>query len=145
MEREPLPLLSGVRAEGLLELLTEARARGVRLGVFSDYPAAGKLEALGVERFFEIIVSATDPEVQRLKPHPKGLLVTLDRLQVAAHEALYVGDRADVDVTAAAAAGVDAVLVGDSRRRARREARTTFHDLRKRLWPCQAAPAGLIS
>jgi HAD superfamily hydrolase (TIGR01509 family) len=134
MQREPLELLAGLRFQGLLELLHAARSRHVRLGVFSDYPADDKLRALGIADLFDVVVAATDADVQRLKPHPKGLFVTLARLGVAPAEAIYIGDRADIDRPAASAAGVAAVLVGGSWRD-RGGDRTTFDALRRRLWP----------
>jgi putative hydrolase of the HAD superfamily len=111
MEREPLSLLSACVMEDLHETLTQARRRGLRLGVFSDYPAVEKLRALGVLDLFDSIVSAQDPEVQRFKPHPRGIEVTLKRLCVAKEQAVYVGDRADVDVEAAGRAGMRCVIV----------------------------------
>jgi phosphoglycolate phosphatase-like HAD superfamily hydrolase len=56
-------------------------------------------------------VTAQDPEVQRFKPHPRGLEVTLGRLGVSKREAIYIGDRADVDGEAAGRAGVRCVIV----------------------------------
>lgn len=112
MEREPLDLLErGVRP-GLREFLARAAGRGIRLGALSDYPVRRKLEALGIADAFGAIVSAQDPEVNRLKPHPRGLQLVLERLGVEAGDAVYVGDRADVDVGVARAAGAACVLVG---------------------------------
>ncbi|MBI4875352.1 MAG: HAD family hydrolase [Acidobacteria bacterium] len=111
----PLPLLKRCIRPGLTELLEFARGRGIRLGVFSDYPAEAKLKALDVREFFEAVTSAEDPEVQAYKPDPKGLLATLARLGVVPERALYVGDRAEVDAEAAARAGMRFLLLRGSR------------------------------
>ncbi len=111
-EREPLPLLKKHLRPGLAEFLSQARRRGIRLAVLSDYPAAGKLEAMGVARFFDTVVCAQDTEVQKFKPHPAGLHFILRCMGVGAGEALYVGDRVEVDVEAARRAGVRSVLIG---------------------------------
>ncbi len=115
MEQEPLDLLAGHLRGGGLELLCAAREKGLRLGVFSDYPARPKLAAMGIEKFFHAVVSAQDPAVQKFKPDPRGLLVTLHRLGVGQHEALYICDRLGVDDAAAARAGMRCIIVGGQR------------------------------
>jgi phosphoglycolate phosphatase-like HAD superfamily hydrolase len=112
MDREPLPLLERLVAPALRTLLKAARSRGLRLGVFSDYPAAAKLDAMRLTEFFTTVVSAQDPSVNRFKPHPSGLVEAVRRLGATAGRALYVGDRHDVDGLAARSAGVPCVIVG---------------------------------
>lgn len=116
-EREPLDLLEAATRPGLRPLLAAARERGTRLAVCSDYPAARKLQAMGIAHFFDVVVCAQDPEVQRFKPDPRVLRCALSRLGVRPERALYVGDRADVDAAAAAAAQIPCVLVGSRRSR----------------------------
>ncbi len=111
MEREPLQFLERLVDPSLRELLSSAKTRGLRLAVLSDYPAAAKLDAMKLSGFFDVVVSAQDAAVNRFKPHPAGLLETLRRLDVPPSQALYVGDRPDVDAVAAAAAGVRFVLI----------------------------------
>jgi len=106
MEQEPLSLLGAWIRKGTVELLRAAKRSGLRLAVCSDYPADRKLAAMGIAAFFDIVVTAQDPEVQRLKPDPRGLEVTLQRLAVRRNEAVYIGDRADVDAVAASRAGI---------------------------------------
>jgi FMN phosphatase YigB (HAD superfamily) len=118
MEREPLQFLERLVDPSLRELLSSAKTRGLRLAVLSDYPAAAKLDAMKLSGFFDVVVSAQDPAVNRFKPHPAGLLETLRRLDVPPSQALYVGDRLDVDAVAAAAAGVRFVLLETRRMRA---------------------------
>jgi FMN phosphatase YigB (HAD superfamily) len=79
--------------------------------VFSDYDPDRKLDALGVRDLFDVTLAATDPEVNRFKPHPRGFLVGAARLGVEPSEVLYVGDRADVDGAGAAAAGMSSVII----------------------------------
>jgi FMN phosphatase YigB (HAD superfamily) len=57
-------------------------------------------------------VSAQDPEVQRFKPNPRGLEVALRQLGVEKHQALYVGDRPEVDAATACSAGTACVIIG---------------------------------
>jgi HAD superfamily hydrolase (TIGR01549 family) len=111
---EPIAFISNYRHEGVQDVLSELAGKGVRLGVFSDYPPRAKLRAMGIENFFEAVVSAQDPEVQRFKPDPLGIQVTLRRMRIAANQALYVGDRPEIDGVAAERAGVAFRLVGDN-------------------------------
>jgi len=115
MEEEPLGLLEDLVEPDLRRLLDVARRRGVRLGIVSDYPAAAKLEAMRLTEFFDIVVTAQDAAVNRFKPDPSGLLEALRRLGATPDQALYVGDRHEVDGHAARAARVPCVIVGRSR------------------------------
>lgn len=111
IEREPLDLLKRHLRPGVREFLIKARERGVRLAVVSDYPAQEKLRSMGLAGFFDVVVTAPDANVQRLKPDPKGIQVALGRLGVEPEEAVYVGDREGVDSAAASRAGVPCVIL----------------------------------
>jgi FMN phosphatase YigB (HAD superfamily) len=113
MMQEPLAFLPRFRHEGVQEVLQEMSEAGLRLGIFSDLPAATKLRALGIEGFFEAVISAQDSEVQRFKPHPRGLLLVLERMGISAGQALYVGDRPEIDGLAARRAGMAFFAAGD--------------------------------
>jgi len=112
MEREPLDLVARAKRAGLDELWRALRASGKKLGVFSDYPPEEKLEVLGVEADF--VVWAQQPDVGRFKPDPTGILRCVERLGVAPDEAVYVGDRIEVDARAARAAGMRCVVLGSA-------------------------------
>jgi len=107
----PLAHLHRFVRSGILEFLLESRRRGVRLGVFSDYPAEAKLRAMSLIDHFDAIVSAADRDVGRLKPHPAGLERCLARLQVNPENAVYVGDRIGIDAECARRAGVCPIIV----------------------------------
>lgn len=99
--REHTRLLPGARAA--LEALKRA---GRLLAVCSNKKVAftrALLDSLGVAAFFDAVLGPDD--VPQPKPAPDMLLAALARLDVAAAEALYVGDMA-VDVQTARAAGV---------------------------------------
>ncbi len=108
MERRPLPHLQACRVPGVRRFFGFLRSRGVRIGVLSDYPANGKLAALDLEA--NVVVSGVDPAVDRLKPHPAGLLAVLAALGVAAEKCLLIGDRDDRDGECARRAGVGCLL-----------------------------------
>ena len=91
------------------------KSNSISSGVVSDYPAGPKLQALGVEDMFDVVVSAQDVDVGEFKPSPRGLLVAINRLGVSAGEAVYVGDRIDVDAKAARQAGIASFTIGRAR------------------------------
>ena len=72
MERRPLPLLAACRYPHLDRLFEGLRRAGKRVAVFSDFPAADKLRALGLAA--GTVVCSADPDVRRLKPDPAGLV-----------------------------------------------------------------------
>ena len=109
-----LDLLSPALRPGIVELLQFAREKGMLLGVLSDYPAEAKLSAMGLRNYFDVVVSASDPEVQCFKPSPRGLEIVLRRMGLEKHEALYIGDRPEVDGAAAAAVGVRCAILASS-------------------------------
>jgi HAD superfamily hydrolase (TIGR01549 family) len=114
IHERPLRYLRRLRAPGLVELLDALAERGVRAGVFSDYPAHAKLEALGVDGRFDPVLCATDREIGAFKPNPRGFLRACELWGLAPADVLYVGDRADVDAEGARRAGMPCVLVGGS-------------------------------
>jgi HAD superfamily hydrolase (TIGR01549 family) len=112
MEDAPLDAVGRARFPGVVEFCRWARQSNLRLGVVSDYPAHAKLKALELSSYVSVVVSGRDADVNSFKPNPTGLLKALGRMHVDPDEAIYVGDRPDVDVSTAAAAGVRAVLFG---------------------------------
>jgi FMN phosphatase YigB (HAD superfamily) len=79
-----------------------------RLGLVSNFDdtltAVGILESAGVARLFEAVV--VSDAVGWRKPAPAIFRVALDQLGLAPAEALFVGDRADIDVVGARRVGI---------------------------------------
>ena len=115
MEEEPLDLIAESTWDGVTEFLQAAKDRHLRLAVFSDYPATAKLAAMRLTQFFDVVVTAQDPEVQRFKPDPRGIDVLLRRLGVEKNRAIYIGDRPNIDALAASRAGIRCVIIGRKR------------------------------
>lgn len=109
MEQRPLPLLRDCRWPRVEVVFDALRAAGKTVAVWSDYPAQDKLQALALQA--DRVVAATDPEIARLKPDPRGLLALLERTGTPAARALMVGDRLDRDAWAARRAGVPALVL----------------------------------
>ncbi|MDH3497344.1 MAG: HAD family hydrolase [Gemmatimonadota bacterium] len=90
---------------GVPGLLDTLRARRLPLGIVTGKSRAAwditrTMADLGT---FDVFIG--DDDVQDAKPSPEGLLLALERLGVAAAEAIYVGDSPN-DAAAAGAAGV---------------------------------------
>jgi FMN phosphatase YigB (HAD superfamily) len=115
IQRRPLKWLRFCRRSGIDELLLFLRARDVRCGVFSDYPATDKLAALGLADRFDLMMSAVDEEVGAFKPDPQGFRVASARWGIPTEHILYVGDRFDVDAVGAASAGMPCAVLTSRR------------------------------
>lgn len=111
MEQRPLDLLPRCAYVGLRDFLIRCHESGCRVGVFSDYPAAAKLRALGVDALVDVVRSAHDPDIGRFKPDPTGLLAVAAQLAVSPSDTCYVGDRPEVDAEAARRAGMRCVII----------------------------------
>ena len=112
MHQRPLRHLRRHRQPGTVALLDALSAADIRTGVFSDYPADDKLEALELSDRFSPVLAATDADIHAFKPHPAGLLAACRIWDIAPSAVLYVGDRPDVDAAAARAAGMRCAIIG---------------------------------
>lgn len=113
MIERPGKWLSLFRRRALLEEIKSFRARGGRTALVSDYPARRKLEALGADTLFDVVVASGEPDgPRRLKPHPSGVLRAAGSLGIDPSRCLVIGDRADADGAAAQSAGMAFRLVG---------------------------------
>jgi putative hydrolase of the HAD superfamily len=108
LERRPLRHLIRYRYPQLPELFQGLRKHGKKIGIFSDYPARSKLEALDLDADF--IVCAGDEDVGVLKPHARGLHVLMSRAATDPAETVLIGDRPERDGLAAQAANVRALI-----------------------------------
>lgn len=104
MHERPLQYLARCRHPHIGSLFRELKEGGKEVGILSDYPAAEKLAALDLAA--DVLIAATDPEVDRLKPHPAGLQRILEQTRVSPEECLLIGDRQDRDGECARRLGV---------------------------------------
>jgi hypothetical protein len=66
------------------------RNNGVKIIVYSDYPAAKKLEMLRFE--VDHCFCASDPEINCLKPDIKGIQQIIAVVQEPVAQMLFIGD-----------------------------------------------------
>jgi len=94
--------------DGVKDCLAELSARGLRLGLLSDFPPRRKLDLLGIAGFFAAI--RCSEESGTLKPAPKPFLDLAAELGAPPEEILYVGNSLRYDVQGARAAGMRTAL-----------------------------------
>ncbi len=112
MFERPLKWVARAKRAQLLDALAQYRAGGGKTALVSDYPATGKLRALGATNLFDLVVSNGEPGgPSRLKPHPEGYLSAAERLGVEPARCLVIGDRDDADGGAARAAGMGLFII----------------------------------
>jgi len=97
----------GRPTDDTVEALTTLRDRGIKLGVVSNgrvHRQTAKLAALGIDRFFDVVLISDGEGVG--KPDPRIFHRGVDRCGVVSSEAMYVGDNPQVDVAGARSAGL---------------------------------------
>jgi FMN phosphatase YigB (HAD superfamily) len=104
MNRRPLLYLRACMFSSVPALFDAIRASDRSIAVLSDYPAIDKMTIMGLTA--DIVVSATDPDVRVLKPHPKGLFHIMKVAGMSPEECLFIGDRFERDGAAAERANV---------------------------------------
>ncbi len=98
--------------DGVVETFKTLKAKGLKIGVFSDFPLFKKLQSMGLEPYVDLAASSED--VGFLKPSVHCfdyLLYNMGIEGLDRKEVLYVGDSYDKDVVGATKAGLTAVLV----------------------------------
>lgn len=98
-------------AADILDVLSELRARGIRMAVATSKDgerARSLLRHLGMSGFFDHVIGAD--EVAHPKPAPDIILRALQLMDVDQRDAMMVGDSVS-DLTSAKQAGVTAVAV----------------------------------
>lgn len=79
--------------EGAGETVAEIRQKGYRLGVVSSGNSCRvnrEIKELGLAGFFEVVIC--HEQIRNRKPHPEGIEIALEQLEVAATQTAYVGD-----------------------------------------------------
>lgn len=96
-----------VLPEDTLMTLRTLKDRGKRLGIITNGPSqwqSRKLDSLGIRNFFDTVVISGEEGVE--KPHPEIFARALERCQVAANQAAFVGDHPEADIQGALNAGL---------------------------------------
>lgn len=110
MFKYPNRFLKQYMYPGIPILFEELQKQNILIAVYSDYPAAKKMESMGLSA--DLIISSTDPMINAMKPSPKGVLYILEQLNIQQKDnCLFIGDREELDGTCARNAGVHFLLL----------------------------------
>lgn len=96
------------------EALMMAKREGLQIVVFSDFPVAQKLQALGIADLVDVALSSECSGY--LKPSVKAFSYLLDCVDASPNEVLYVGDSYTKDCQGAKRAGMHSALITSSRK-----------------------------
>ncbi|MFA5550240.1 MAG: HAD family hydrolase [Trueperaceae bacterium] len=99
---------------GAKELLERLDAAGIKLALLSNGPddmQKAALHALGLARFFRVVLVSGDRDVAARKPAPRIFSLACAGLQTVPEETLMVGDNLEADVGGALDYGLHAVLI----------------------------------
>ena len=112
--KRPLMHLRNYLYDDVVDFFALLRGRGLKVGIYSDYPAKEKLEAMMLDA--DSYVCSTDDDLSRLKPSPKGLYICCEKLDVTTQKTLFIGDRDDHDGACARRANVPYLIIPRGRK-----------------------------
>lgn len=99
---------------GARELLEELDAMGVKMALLTNGPydmQKAALAAVGIERYFRVVLVSGDRDVAARKPAPRIFSLACAGLQTVPEEVVMVGDNLGADVGGALDYGLQAVLM----------------------------------
>lgn len=102
---------------GARELLERLDNAGVKLALLSNGPddmQKAALQALGLARYFRVVLVSGDRDVAARKPAPRIFSLACAGLQTVPEETVMVGDNLEADVGGALDYGLKAVLIDHS-------------------------------
>lgn len=106
---EPLQYLEESTYSHVHAFFDLLKQRNIQIAIYSDYKAAEKLQAMRLPA--DLIVCSTDPEIDRMKPDPKGLMYITRQLKVEVADCVFIGDRDELDGACARAANMPYIIL----------------------------------
>ncbi|SRR6266568_7321669 len=98
---------------GAYETLEALQNKGKRLAIYSSLDTAMFEPAMQNRNLYPLVeVAVAGTDITHRKPHPEGILKTMQELDIAPefyHSVVYVGDK-DTDIQAAHNAGIESIL-----------------------------------
>jgi putative hydrolase of the HAD superfamily len=91
------------------ETLKACKDAGFKMGLLSDFPPEIKLDYLGLNGYWDVVLCSE--EVNHLKPDPAPFLKLSELFSVPPERILYVGNSVSYDIIGAKGAGMKAALV----------------------------------
>lgn len=106
--KKPLKYMEISRFDMVDTFFDALRMRGLKIGIFSDYPVDEKLAALRLSA--DATCYSLEPDLNKLKPQTLGLKTVINRLLLDISECVFIGDRDSRDGLCARRLGVPFVL-----------------------------------
>jgi len=104
------PLFKKIRLfSHVRETLQTFQQKGIKLGLLSDFPPEIKLKNLGINDFWQVVLSSE--QTGYLKPDPTPFLEMARRMGSPPEQILYVGNSVPYDIQGAHNAGMKAALI----------------------------------
>jgi FMN phosphatase YigB (HAD superfamily) len=91
--------------------LVKLKDKGYILAVLSDYPAREKVNAMGLDGIFEVILSCQDQDSSGYKPNTNGFQRIAKHIDLSPCECIYIGDSYERDIRGAIENKMHAVLL----------------------------------
>jgi putative hydrolase of the HAD superfamily len=91
------------------ETLKACKDSGLKIGLLSDFPPEIKLDYLGLNGYWDVVLCSE--EVNHLKPDPAPFLKLAELFSVSAERILYVGNSISYDIMGAKGVGMKTALV----------------------------------
>ncbi len=110
--KKPIDTLFGCRDKQLIEFLKQQKNMGKKVFIYSDYPAAEKCRALGVEA--DGIYWPDKERITVLKPSAQGINYIINENRLDKNDVLFIGDRYEKDGKCAENGGVDYFILNGS-------------------------------
>lgn len=105
----PLKYINRCKYKGVEQLFTALHNNNIKTGIYSDYPAKEKLNAMHLTA--DLIVTSIDPYINCFKPQPKAIYYICSLLAVSPGECVFIGDRYSRDGKCAENAGALSLLL----------------------------------
>jgi putative hydrolase of the HAD superfamily len=93
----------------VVETLSAFKAKGLKLGLLSDFPPDQKLTNLGLDGLWDAVLCSE--KTGRLKPDPRSFLELARKLGATPERILYVGNSVRYDVVGSKNVGMKTALV----------------------------------
>ncbi|QCE35064.1 HAD family hydrolase [Acetobacteraceae bacterium] len=93
--QRPQEYLKNALFENVASVFETLKEHQIKVGIFSDYPVIEKLNSMGLSA--DYYSDASSPEIDALKPLPKGLTSLIQKAHVSPQETLMIGDREERD------------------------------------------------
>ena len=107
--KKSLKIIKIFKDKKLCEIIDRYKKEGINIIIYSDYPTQEKIKALNIQ--YDKEYDSTHPEINELKPNPKGIKYIIKENNLKEDEILLVGDRDSKDGECARNCNIEYVIL----------------------------------